>query len=229
MAPGWTSRPPSLSGGTAPFDAHEPRNKLFTVSCCNMNVIGGWVHIHTYHTYRNMPHTTRPSIKCHHPLSQLLFVSNSLRSKHPNSTQANIGPRSSMQHRCSTWPRTCVRTHDEQFNHQVVCIRTVTVVCSIQLSVVVVYKVPLREEARGVAQEQNEKHPAWNEYHYAGNRRIKIVFGYLVRTNTLINKRTLHFRTGRYLFFAYTWRQTLWSYVIFGYFVQYYIIVEAGS
>ena len=78
------------------------------------------------------------------------------------------------------------------------------------------YKVPLREEARGVAQERNEKHPAWNEYHYAGNRRIKIVFGYLVRTNTLINKRTLHFRTGRYLFFAYTWRQTLWSYVILG-------------
>ena len=74
------------------------------------------------------------------------------------------------------------------------------------------------EEGRGVAQERNEKHPAWNEYHYAGNRRIKIVFGYLVRTinNTLINKRTLHFRPGRYLFFAYTWRQTLWSYIILG-------------
>ena len=79
-----------------------------------------------------------------------------------------------------------------------------------------IYKVPLREEARGVAQERNEEHPAWNEYHYAGNRRIKIVFGYLVRTNTLIIKRTLHFRTGRYLFFAYTWRQTLWSCVILG-------------
>ena len=65
----------------------------------------------------------------------------------------------------------------------------------------IMYKVPLREEARGVAQERNEKHPAWNEYHYAGNRRIKIVFGYLVRTNTLINKRTLRFRTGRYFFF----------------------------
>ena len=78
------------------------------------------------------------------------------------------------------------------------------------------YKVSLRDEASGVAQERNEKHPAWNEYHYAGNRRIKIVFGYLVRTNTLINRRTLHFWTGRYFLFAYTWRQTLWSYVILG-------------
>ena len=41
-----------------------------------------------------------------------------------------------------------------------------------------VYKVPLQEVARGVAQERNEKQPAWYEYHYAGNRRIKIVFGY---------------------------------------------------
>ena len=41
-----------------------------------------------------------------------------------------------------------------------------------------IYMVPLREVTRGVAQERNEKHPAWKEYHYAGNRRrIKIVFG----------------------------------------------------
>ena len=67
------------------------------------------------------------------------------------------------------------------------------------------YKVPLREVGidRGVAQERNEKHPAWNEYHYAGNTSnssIRIVFD--TNINALIHKRTLHFRTGRYLFFC---------------------------
>ena len=32
--------------------------------------------------------------------------------------------------------------------------------------VYIIYKVPLREVATGVAQERNEEHPAWNEYHY---------------------------------------------------------------
>ena len=42
-------------------------------------------------------------------------------------------------------------------------------------NITIIHKVPLREVARGVAQERNEKHPAWNEYHYAGNSRIVIV------------------------------------------------------
>ena len=36
-------------------------------------------------------------------------------------------------------------------------------------------KDPLRAVARGVAQERNEKHSAWNDYYYAGNTRIRIV------------------------------------------------------
>ena len=61
---------------------------------------------------------------------------------------------------------------------------------------------------------------------YAGNSRVVIVLIW-----TWIHKRTLHFRTGRYFFCLRILgmhgpygRQTLWSYVMFGYFVQYYIV-----
>ena len=46
---------------------------------------------------------------------------------------------------------------------------------NILVVIYIVYKVPLREVARGVAQERNEKHPVWNEYHYAGNSAIRII------------------------------------------------------
>ena len=92
------------------------------------------------------------------------------------------------------------------------------------------YKVPIREVARGVPQERNEKHPAWNEYHYAGNKsRIRIVYLYQVRTNTSLHKRTLHFRTGWYFFLClYLETNSLELRNNIGYSVQYYI-VEAGS
>ena len=44
------------------------------------------------------------------------------------------------------------------------------------LTRIYIYKIPLLEVARGVVQERNEKHPAWNEYHYAGNCRMRVVF-----------------------------------------------------
>ena len=40
---------------------------------------------------------------------------------------------------------------------------------------IIQYKVPLREVARGVAQERNERHPAWNEYHDAETNTMRIV------------------------------------------------------
>ena len=65
------------------------------------------------------------------------------------------------------------------------------------------YNVPLREVAGEVYPERNEKHPAWNEYDYIGNSRTRIVL-----ILTLIHKRKLHFRTGRY-FFLPTWECTV--------------------
>ena len=90
-----------------------------------------------------------------------------------------------------------------------------------------VYKVPLQEVARGVAQERNEKQPAWYEYHYAGNRRIKIVFGY--EQIKYINKQTdLAFPDRAVPFFCLYLETNSLELRNIGYFVQYYI-VEAGS
>ena len=43
------------------------------------------------------------------------------------------------------------------------------------LNVYAYYKVLLRDVAKGVPQQRNENNPAWNEYHKAGNSRIRIV------------------------------------------------------
>ena len=83
-----------------------------------------------------------------------------------------------------------------------------------------VYKVPLREVARGVAQERNEKHPAWNEYHYAGNNRIMIAL--ILKFNTQTD---LAF-PDRAILFLPTWNaRSVWGTNFFelrgvGYFVQ---------
>ena len=83
---------------------------------------------------------------------------------------------------------------------------------------------------RGVAQERNEKHPAWNGYHYAGNTSnssTRIVFD--TNINALIHRRTLHFRTGRDFFFLPRLVETnSLELRNIGNSVQYYI-VEAGS
>ena len=76
-----------------------------------------------------------------------------------------------------------------------------------------IYKVSLREVARGVAQKRKGKHPAWDDYHYAGSSRIRIVLIYTNGPGISGQGGTFCFA---YLECTVRLGDTLWSYVMLG-------------